>query len=308
METTGLGQQVVWGLYIAGFFTAMGAGAVLICLAGLSEFSPRIPADRRRSLLLLAVGMPDRRRPVDRHGRGQPAQPVAHPDRWPVQLDDDLGLCGFLIVTGVLAWVDLVLIWKQPTITAQSRLFGGIGRDRRVVPDSRGGLDALHDGSPSLWSGGLMVVNFLSAALVAGLSITLLAWPDLNQKLAGWMKMGLWATLSIVTIEGAHCADGQGGAAILEKVSQLLAGAFSPMFWIYLVAGLLIPRGIANSGRRGCPGCARPGSWRCWASLRKSSGCWLPGKPYPGSPFRRVPTSPRGSSSLGSQGPSPWAS
>ena len=28
------------------------------------------------------------------------------------------------------------------------------------------------------------------------------------------------------------------------EVSQLLAGAFSPMFWVYLVAGLLIPLGI----------------------------------------------------------------
>ena len=43
MGITGLGEQVVWGLYIAGFFTAMGAGAALVVLTAMSEFTPLLP-------------------------------------------------------------------------------------------------------------------------------------------------------------------------------------------------------------------------------------------------------------------------
>jgi dimethyl sulfoxide reductase membrane subunit len=40
MQTTGLGQQIVWGLYISAFFTAIGAGAALLALTGVSELFP----------------------------------------------------------------------------------------------------------------------------------------------------------------------------------------------------------------------------------------------------------------------------
>ena len=39
MQITGLNQQIVWGLYIAAFFTAVGAGAALLGIAGISEFN-----------------------------------------------------------------------------------------------------------------------------------------------------------------------------------------------------------------------------------------------------------------------------
>ncbi len=55
MGITGLGEQVVWGLYIAGFFTAMGAGASLVALTTISEFVPLLPLAKRRNALLLTL-------------------------------------------------------------------------------------------------------------------------------------------------------------------------------------------------------------------------------------------------------------
>ena len=47
MQATGLGQQIVWGLYISAFFTAVGAGAALLALTGVSEFVPLFQATNR---------------------------------------------------------------------------------------------------------------------------------------------------------------------------------------------------------------------------------------------------------------------
>ena len=167
METTGLGQQVVWGLYIAGFFTAMGAGAVLILLVGLSEFSPRIAVERRRNILLLALACLI-------VGALLIVMDVGNPvNLWQIltagQLNSMMTWDFYvLITTGVLTLVYLVLIWKQPASKALSRLFGilaGIGALFLILVEAW--MLSTMAARP-LWSGGLMVVNFLVAAQVAG--------------------------------------------------------------------------------------------------------------------------------------------
>ena len=54
MGEDGLNQQVVWGLYIAAFFTVAGAAARLLGLVGLSEFYPVIAEIERSGSLRLA--------------------------------------------------------------------------------------------------------------------------------------------------------------------------------------------------------------------------------------------------------------
>ena len=55
MKVTGLGHQIVWGLYIAAFFTAVGAGAGVLVLTGVSEYVPLIPAVERVRVLYLSL-------------------------------------------------------------------------------------------------------------------------------------------------------------------------------------------------------------------------------------------------------------
>ena len=55
MADVGLGQQVVWGLYIAGFFTAAGAGAGLLFFAGYNEFRDLITKDERFKVLSMGL-------------------------------------------------------------------------------------------------------------------------------------------------------------------------------------------------------------------------------------------------------------
>ena len=55
IHVTSLGQQIVWGLYIAGFFTVAGAGAGLMTLVGMSEFRELMPRITHPKLLVAAL-------------------------------------------------------------------------------------------------------------------------------------------------------------------------------------------------------------------------------------------------------------
>ena len=242
MGVTGLGQQVVWGLYIAGFFTAMGGGAALVALATLSEFSILVPVARRRSVLLLALvnfvigGL------LIAMDVGNPINVwrILTAGRFTSMMTWDFLA---LFATGILTFVYLIVSWRQAAATTLTRTFGIlalIGAALLVVVE--GWMLSIIAARP-LWSGGLTTASFLVAAFVAGLSIAMLAWPDIDQKLGNWLKIGLWGNLAIVLIEVLTGAIEKDMRPHLE-VNQLLTGAFSPMFWTYLIGGLLAPLAV----------------------------------------------------------------
>lgn len=239
MGITGLGQQVVWGLYIAGFFTAMGAGAALVVLAALNEFSSRAPVTNRRNILLLALASFVVGALLIAMDVGNPLRlwRILTAGRFTSMMTWDFWM---LIVTGIFTLVYLILGWKQTASTGLTRTFGILALLAAVALVVVEGWMLSTMAARPLWGGGLMVVSFLVAALVAGLSIAILAWPQAVQRLGGWLAIGLWVTLAILLIEVL--------SAVMEKdlrpypeVTQLLAGAFSPMFWVYLIGGLLVP-------------------------------------------------------------------
>ena len=83
MEVTGLGQQVVWGAYIAAFFTAAGAGAGLLALAGVNAYRPRVPRYAAPQRAGPGAGLLRGRRAPDPDGPGEPGEDLRDDHRLP---------------------------------------------------------------------------------------------------------------------------------------------------------------------------------------------------------------------------------
>lgn len=242
MGITGLGEQVVWGIYIAGFFTAMGAGAALVALTALSEFMPLLPIALRRHALLLAIA-----------GFVVGALLIAMDVGYPMNLLRILAAGRFtslmtwdfliLVGTGILTVIYLAVSWKQEATTGGTRIWGALALvSAALLIVVEGWMLATLSARP-LWLGGLTVANFLVLALVAGLSLAIMAWAQAAPQLARWLKIALWVTLVLLFIELATILSND-TVRPYPEVSLSLSGQLTASLWLYLIVGLLVPLAI----------------------------------------------------------------
>ncbi len=242
MGITGLGEQVVWGMYIAGFFTAMGAGAALVVLTAISEFKAVLPLTLRRNALLLALA-----------GFVVGALLIAMDVGNPINLWRILTAGRFnslmtwdffiLVITGILTVIYLVVAWNEKAATAATKTIGVlslIGATMLVVVE--GWMLATLESRP-LWTGGMTVVNFLVLALVAGLAIAIMSWKEVAAKLSGWLTAGLWVTLGLLFIELLTVVINN-TVRPNPEVGLSLSGKLSGTLQIYLIIGLIVPLAI----------------------------------------------------------------
>ncbi len=232
METTGLGQRVVWGLYIAAFFTAIGAGAGLLALTGVSEFIPLFPVTSRRRNLILAltsfiigallIAM-DVGNPI-RLWRVITALRVSSSMVWDFWL---------LIVAGV---VTLIYLLAGKGVKSQ-KVLGVLGIATAValvVTESwMLSMEAAH--AHPMWGNGLVVINFLLGAVIAVLAIALMAG-DMESRGLSWLQITLWLSLFLLILESVT-----GLVAESDEIGLILLGSASPAFWLQLILGLILP-------------------------------------------------------------------
>jgi molybdopterin-containing oxidoreductase family membrane subunit len=96
-----------------------------------------------------------------------------------------------------------------------------------------------------LFAGGLMAVNFLIGAAVMGLSLALIAGVD-KEKAARWLVLALIAALVLALSEGLTSLLSVEERAATEA-RALLTGWAAPLFWLQIVAGIIIPLVILRS-------------------------------------------------------------
>jgi len=243
MQVTALGQQVVWGLYIAGFFTAVGAGAGLLALTGLSEFSPLTPIAYRPRLLILAL-----------------TSFIIGGLFITLDLGSPLTLWRLIIgfrFSSLMTWdfwllviatvVTLAYLWVGRGAQAQKGL-GALGvLSALAVVVVEGWMLSVLSARP-MWSGGLVVVSFLLGATIAGLSLALIGGISV-EKVRGWLIAALVLNLVLVLSEvltGLLSADPR----TAEEMRLLVAGSDAPVFWFHLLVGLVLPLAllVMNSG------------------------------------------------------------
>ncbi|MFW5943422.1 MAG: NrfD/PsrC family molybdoenzyme membrane anchor subunit [Chloroflexota bacterium] len=239
MQVTGLGQQITWGLYIAGFFTAAGAGGGLVTLAALSEFTPAIPTAYRRNMLLLALASFVAAGVLI-------AMDLGHPlNTWRIAIAgrfDSLMTWDFwaLSGSGLLALVYLTVVWRTTASTGTTRVVGvlaALAALALLVAESW--MLAVLVARP-FWGGGQMLLNFLAAGAVGALALGVLAWKDLAPRFGRWLALALGVSLVLVLAEALTLLVSVEPRAA-EELGILLLGSVSSVFWLHVVLGLILP-------------------------------------------------------------------
>jgi dimethyl sulfoxide reductase membrane subunit len=232
MSVLGIGQIVVWGLYIAAFFTLVGLASGLLIMAVLADLKviPGLQAFRRNLLIgalasyvgggfmiLMDIGKPLRVLNMVFFAN------FSSPFVW-----DFLSLALGVVMTVVY----LLVVQKGKWLSVVTGIVAGL------VVIFEGWILSMSSGSP-LWSGGMMPAIFLVEGLLVALAVTFIANPV--PQTSDWLRRGLLVLLPIVLLFNIF----EMAAALYAGDVDDLAGTnlvlSNPMFWLAIVLGVILP-------------------------------------------------------------------
>ena len=233
MQVTGLGNQIVWGLYIAAFFTAVGTGAGLLVLTGVSEYLPVIPGEKRVRTLYLSFSSFVVGGLLITLDVGNPVQiwRIMTAFKFSSMMTWDFWLLAIAAVV-VLVYLLAARGNKAQKVWGMLGILAGL-----VVVIVEGWMLSAQAAHP-MWGSGLTVLTFLLGAGIAGISVALLG--DMtNATLLEWLKIALGLGLVFAVVE---VLTGLIGGE--EGISLVLTGFAAPAFWLQVIVGLLLPMAL----------------------------------------------------------------
>lgn len=239
MQVTSLGQQVVWGLYIAAFFTSAAIGAGLLALVGLSEFQPIVALANRAKLLAIALASFIITALLVLVDIGNPLQAwrLITAFRFNAMMTWDFWA---LLAAGVVALVYLLAVRQSAKAQKVLGVLGILAAFALVLIE---GLMLAETAARPMW-GGMTLFAFLLGAVIAGLAMALwVLGKKAPAKLSSWLGVALVISFFIVLAEiiaGLATASPR----TLDETRNLLVGGASPFFWMHVLLGLLLPIGL----------------------------------------------------------------
>lgn len=235
MKITALNQQVVWGLYIAAFFAAVGAGATILFLRGLHEVTtPILTSESLNKTFFLAL-----------------AAFVAGGLFVTLDLGNPLAAWRMLIsfeISSLMIWDFYLLIiavvvtavfWLATRKGQKSMLLGILAMVTAVSLVVVEAWMLLSMAARPLFAGGLIAVNFLIGAAVMGFSLALIAGLD-KENIVRWLGLALTAALVLALAEGFTGLLSVEERAVVEA-RILMTGWAAPLFWFQIVGGIIAP-------------------------------------------------------------------
>lgn len=231
LAVTGISQQITWGLYIAGFFTAAAGGAGLLTYVALGEFRPLFPMAARPKLLAMALA-----------GFVTSGLLILTDIGAPLQLWRLITAFRFTAFTTIDFWVlaaavvITLLMLRGPSRTLA--VLAILASAALIVVESLmlSGL-AAHP----MW-GGLTTFSFLVSAVIAGVSLALLVLPasEAAKPLLTTLAWALGIGLALVLAELLVGLVG-GNIRTTAEARSLVAGTASPFFWFHILIGAGLP-------------------------------------------------------------------
>jgi molybdopterin-containing oxidoreductase family membrane subunit len=239
LGVTGLEQQVVWGLYIAGFFTAAGLGVGLVGVSVIGGKLGFADVAGRVKLVVLALASFIAAGVLITMDVGSPLTlwRLVTAGRFGSMMTWDFWL---LALTFILT---LVLAYQKPTARPSGLAWVTLVVGIVLVAVEAWMLSSL--AAHPFWAGGRTLVSFLVGAAIAGQGIALLiASHEAESKLRRGLKTMLWLNLILVVAEVLSGLIGGTPRAGEEALSVLGNGNF----WLQLIVGLTAPL-VLLSGR-----------------------------------------------------------
>jgi molybdopterin-containing oxidoreductase family membrane subunit len=235
LGVTGLGQQVVWGGYIAGFFTAAGAGVGLVTAAAYSGGGRAARATRTRLLTLAASSF------------------IAAGVLITMDVGSPFTLWRLLVAfrfASLMTWdawllaivfvLTVVLLYRKP------RRMAGLEWLTVALGVALVAVEAWMlsgEAARSLWTGGRTLVSFLVGAAIAGQGLALLVdGYELRERLRRGLAAMLWLNLFLVVAEALSGLIGGAPRTSAEALAILGSG----MFWLHLVVGMIVPLALVK--------------------------------------------------------------
>ena len=242
MVVTGLGQQIVWALYIAAFFSAIGAGAGLLFLVGLSEFVDLIPVEKRGMSLIAALSSFVAGGLLIMLDIGNPLQVwrILTAFRFSSMMTWDF----WLLIVAVVVTLAYLFLAKKGEKAPALGVVGVVAAGAVVVLE---GWMLSSMSSRPMWEGGATVVSFLLAALLGGVSLWVLTNQETGGQAVSWFKAMLVVSLVVVAAEVLTRLVG-GSPRASEEIMTVVSGTAAPIFWFQILVGLGLPLALVLLG------------------------------------------------------------
>lgn len=231
-DAVGIGQEIVWGIYIAAFFLLLGAGCALVLLAAAGDLGlwPSLQS-HRRTLLTYALGMFVAGGIAILMDIGKPARVLnllTSPQWKSPFIWDFFSLMIIVVVTLVYLFV-----------RSKSRLLSWVAGIMAAMVIIIEGLILGVLASRPLWHGGLMPVLFFLEAMTAGSAFLVLVLPYQS-----WIRKALLYLLVItglvMLIDAAALLFG-GPTAAKDAMTLMLSGNLAVWFWTQILFGIVLP-------------------------------------------------------------------
>ncbi|AFM00247.1 polysulfide reductase [Desulfitobacterium dehalogenans ATCC 51507] len=235
MQVTGLDQGVVWGLYIAAFFAAVGGGAALLAIVGISEFKNILSPVAKSKTLILAMTAFIIGGILITMDLGNPVQMLRliTSFRFQSMMVWDFW---FLALCFLAALFFLLKVRKSGN---GGKTFGVIAIAAALLVVIVEGFMLSSMAAHSMWGSGITVVSFLISAAIMGCALAMLIMPQ-NDSIRKILQTVLILSL-IVTLAEVFTGALTGNPETKSEMMFVLSGKAAPFFWIQLIIGLLVP-------------------------------------------------------------------
>ncbi len=235
LDTLGVGQAIVWGIYIAAFFLMAGLASGLLILAALGDLDvlPGIKALRRPLLMgaiasyvaaglaiLMDIGKPDR-----------VLNMLFSPNFKSMFVWDFYALALSVIVAAAYLWFGAKSRWLP--------ILGAVFATAVVIVE--GWILSVSAGTP-LWQDPLLPVVFLLDGLIAALAVVLLVsqQAEINKVVKPILTALLPAVVILSLIELVTVSYG-GNPEARDGMTLLWSGGLAPLYLGALVLGIILP-------------------------------------------------------------------
>jgi molybdopterin-containing oxidoreductase family membrane subunit len=229
----GIGQEIVWGLYIAAFFLLLGTGCALLLFTAGGDLGllPRLQP-HRRTLLAFALGMFIAGGLAILMDIGRPARVLnlLFSPQWKSPfIWDFYGLIATVVVTAVYFFArpkGKTLPWIAAIVAA-------------LVVIIEGWILGVLAARP-LWHGGLVPVLFFLEALISGAAFVVLVLGE-GQPWARKSLAWLLVVFGVVTLVDAAALLFSGPTGAREAMGLLFSGSLAASFWAQMLLGIGLP-------------------------------------------------------------------